>query len=97
MNNHEHDRFIQDENTTFIFGCINPFCGHGNPLLPNRYKVPKRTKEVEMKLLMHINRKLMIEVRLLDTNKINIIECPDDLEACSKAFADLKNEIKGIE
>ena len=89
MTDHEHDRFLSEEHTMFIFGCINPFCGHGSPALPKRYKIPKETNEVKLKLLSHLNRKVTMGVTIKETGKRVVFECDDNLVACSKAFASI--------
>lgn len=86
MNDHEHDRFLMVRDDFFIFGCINPFCGHGDPPLPNSHKIPNETKKVTMKLLSHKDRKLEIEVTVKKNSNKTILACDDNLEACRDAF-----------
>ena len=85
----KHSRFIQDEEHAFIFGCINPFCGHGSPALPNRYKIPKETNQIMMKLLSHRDRKLEIEVTIKENGGKVILVCDDNLKSCADAFANI--------
>ena len=87
---HEHDRFLGEREDALHFGCVNPFCGHGNPALPNHYKVPLESKDVTMKLLSHENDLLKIEVTPKDPQYgPAILECEDNFEACGQAFGQL--------
>ena len=91
MDEHEHDRYLYQRNGHLHFGCINPFCGHGNPALPRHYEVPLNSKDVTMRLLGHENRKLKIEVTPKDTQyDAAILESDDNLESCVKAFKELQ-------
>ncbi len=87
---HEHDRFLGEREGALHFGCVNPFCGHGNPALPNHHKIPLDSKDVTMKLLSHENGKMRVEVTPKDQQySPTILECEDNLEACGQAFGQL--------
>lgn len=93
---HEHDRFLGERDGNLIFGCVNPFCGHGNPALPKHYKIPLESKDVTMKLLEHGEGKLRLEVTPKDTTySSTILECEDNLEACGEGFNQLVFAEKG--
>ena len=48
---HEHDRFLYEKDGKLHYGCINPFCGHGDPALPNHWAVPMETDVVKLRLV----------------------------------------------
>lgn len=90
MSEHEHDRFLYEKDGALHFGCINPFCGHGDPALPKHYRIPLDTFYVVMKLISHEGRELKIDV----TPKASqyapaILTTEDNLEACAKGFKEL--------
>lgn len=95
---HNHDRYLREEKDVLIFGCINPFCCHGNFGLPNHWKIPKETKAVKMKVVSHKNRYLELELTLKKqirehkSGAIVVIECADNLWACKIEFNKLFNE-----
>ncbi len=87
---HEHDRFLYEKDGELHFGCINPFCGHGNPALPRHYSVPLDSEDVTMKLLSHEKGKIKIKVTCKEPPIYSaILECEDNLEACGQAFGQL--------
>lgn len=87
---HEHDRFLYKKDGFLHFGCINPFCGHGDPALPQHFEIPLNSKDVTMKLLTHKDRRLRIEVTPKEAGwKPAILECEDNLEACNEGFRKL--------
>jgi len=87
---HEHDRFLYEEDGVLHFGCTNPFCGHGNPALPNHYKIPLDSKDLTMKLLSHQGGELKIEITPKDTQyQPVILTAEDNLEACAESFRNL--------
>ena len=91
MSDHEHDRFLYQEDGYLHFGCVNPFCGHGNPALPKHYKVPQDSKDVAMQLLSHKHREMEIEVWPKDESYgPAILKCADNLEACRERFKALQ-------
>lgn len=86
---HEHDRFLYEKDGYLHFGCINPFCGHGNPALPNHYKVPLDSEDVVMRLVKHEAGKLEIEVtaKVKDPEYAStLLQSDDNFEACGQAF-----------
>lgn len=85
-NNHEHDRFLYEKDGYLHFGCINPFCGHGDPALPNHWKVPMQFEGGCMKLLYHIGRKVAIEVTRYSTGEKTTLVTDNNLEACREEF-----------
>lgn len=77
------------------FGCINPFCGHGNPALPHHWELPMNTKAMALKLVAHsrTNRRVIFKVTLkadsptgLKAGAVRIITADDNLEACKTTF-----------
>lgn len=88
---HEHDRFLEEKGGALHFGCINPFCGHGNPALPRHYEIPLDSKDVTMKLVNHGYGRMQIEVTPKDPDYAStILDCEDNLEACGQGFRQLK-------
>ncbi|KAF0145085.1 MAG: hypothetical protein FD156_1196 [Nitrospirae bacterium] len=88
---HEHDRFLYLKDGFMHFGCINPFCMHGNPGLPHYWRLPMDTTDWSLSI-SHKDRKLHIVVTLKVSGKtfkageeITII-ADDNLESCSKEF-----------
>ena len=97
-----HDAFLKVENGVLYFGCENPFCCHGNPGLPNRWRIPLESKGFKMELLEHV-RGERLRIRMttqiercgLPAGTCHILECEDTLNACSEAFCELWPEVKG--
>lgn len=89
---YEHDRFLYESDGNLHFGCVNPFCGHGNPALPNHYKVPIETDTMTLRLVSHENRKVTLEATIkVDRGDFKAgqkvtLEAADNLEACKKEF-----------
>ena len=87
---HEHDRFLGEYEGALHFGCVNPFCGHGNPALPFHKKIPLDSEDVTMKLLSHENGMMKVEMKPQDPEYGSVIlECEDNLAACGEAFGKL--------
>ena len=91
MAGHEHDRFLYERDSFLHFGCVNPFCGHGNPALPNHYRIPLETKELSMRLLSHKDRKVELELTRKDNGGQIVLTAGDSLEECKKAFEQIFN------
>lgn len=90
---HEHDRFLYEGDGALNFGCVNPFCGHGDPALPRRHRIPLDNKDVTMKLLSHENGEMRVEVTPKDPQwQPAVMTCQDNLEECSNAFTRLQFE-----
>lgn len=88
---HDHDRFLYEKDGSLHFGCVNPFCGHGDPALPKHYAIPLDSKDVTMKFLNHGFGRIQIEVTPKDPEYTStILDCKDNLEECSKSFKQLK-------
>lgn len=91
--NHKHDRFLYEKNGELHYGCINPFCGHGNPALPNHWAVPMETDVVKLRLISHKDRRIALEltwkVDFLEHHKGEVmqVEMPDNLEANKAEFS----------
>ena len=92
MADHEHDRFLYEKDSFLHFGCVNPFCGHGNPALPHHYKIPLETKELSMKLLSHKDRRVEMQLTGKDSGGQTVLTAGDSLEECKEAFDRLRNE-----
>jgi len=88
---HEHDRFLYEKDGALHFGCVNPFCGHGHPALPNHYRIPLETKELSMRLLSHKDRKVELELTRKDNGGQVVLAAGDSLEECKEAFDQLFN------
>ncbi len=92
---HEHDRFLYEKDGNLHYGCINPFCGHGDPALPNRWKVPTETDCVKMRIISHEERKIFVELTWkIDhlghkEGETQLITMPDNLEDDKAEFAKL--------
>lgn len=91
---HEHDRFLGESDGALHFGCINPFCGHGDPALPNHYKIPLDSNDVTMKLLSHKEGGLEIEITARETGKTATMVVDDNLEACSEGFRNITAKLQ---
>lgn len=78
---YEHDRFLYEKDGNLHFGCVNPFCGHGNPALPNHYRVPMETDTMTLKFISHKNRQVTLEAA-------------DNLKACEEEFNKVFNPDK---
>lgn len=99
MNDHEHDRFLYERDGALHFGCINPFCGHGDPALPHHYTVPLDSRDVTMRLVGHSNREITLGLTLKrPTGKIMagtevVMISADNFEACYKEFERILNTV----
>jgi hypothetical protein len=88
----EHNRFLHVKDEAIYFGCINPFCGHGDPALPNHWKIPLETESIRITVASHLNRKVVFEIHLKTdvvnhkSGEIVKIVCADNLPACQLAF-----------
>jgi len=88
----EHMAFLGEREGALHFGCRNPFCGHGNPALPNHWKLPCETPDMVLKLISHKDGKVTFEVTLKkDAGKFKAgepitIEADDNLSACKDEF-----------
>lgn len=88
----EHMAFLGQREGILHFGCRNPFCGHGNPALPNHWEIPCETNDMTLKLIAHKDGKVKFEVMpKKSAGKFKMgepitIEADDNLEACKKAF-----------
>jgi len=86
MSDHEHDRFLLEKEGKLIYGCVNPFCGHGDPALPHRWGVPMESDVVKLRVVSHKDRMLTLEltwkVDHLGHNKGEVMQVtiPDNLE-----------------
>lgn len=89
--NHAHDRYLYQKDGFLHFGCINPFCGHGDPALPHHYKVPLELKELSVRLLSHKDRKLKLEITRKDTGGQAFLTAGDSLAECKEVFDQLFN------
>lgn len=92
MFDYEHDRYLYEKDGFLHFGCINPFCGHGDPALPKHYKIHMEIPAMSLKVVSHQDRKLIIEATLKrdgDSFKAGTkvtIEADDNLDSCKEAF-----------
>ena len=101
---HEHDRFLYAKEGKLHYGCINPFCGHGNPALPNHWTVPMETDVVKMLLVSHEDRKVIVELNwkedFLEHHKGEIMQVtmPDNLPDNKTEFDKIfkPNQPKGL-
>lgn len=91
---HEHDRFLYERDGYLHFGCVNPFCGHGDPALPNHFTVPLETKGLSMRLLSHTDRKVELQITRKDNGAQVVLSAGDSLKECEEAFAQLFNSIR---
>lgn len=89
---HEHDRFLFEKEGFLHFGCINPFCGHGDPALPHHWKIPMDTRDFSVSSITHKDRKLSFTVvpkrdgaNVKAGASITII-ADDNLESCKNEF-----------
>lgn len=92
MFDHEHDRFLYEKDSFLHFGCINPFCGHGDPALPNHYKIPMEIPAMSIQVIEHKERKLTIEATIKRDagefkcgQKVTLV-ADDNLESCKQEF-----------
>ena len=88
----EHMAFLGQRDGALYFGCRNPFCGHGNPALPNHWKIPYDTKDMTLKLISHEKGKVSFEVTPKKTagkfqagEPITVV-ADDNLPACKEEF-----------
>lgn len=92
---HKHDRFLYEKDVKLHYGCINPFCGHGNPALPNHWTVPMETDVVKLRVVSHEDRKLTLELTWKvdhlkhHQGEITAIVMPDNLEDNKKMFNEI--------
>lgn len=100
MFDHEHDRYLYEKDGSLHFGCINPFCGHGDPALPNHYQVPMETDTMALQVISHQDRKLTLEATIKETKgefkegqKVTLV-ADDNLEACKVEFDKIFNPQK---
>ena len=85
----EHMAFLGEREGALHFGCRNPFCGRGDPALPNHWKIPCETPDVVLKLISHKDGKVPFEVTLKrDAGRFKAItlEADDNLPACHDEF-----------
>lgn len=88
----EHMAFLGERDGCLHFGCRNPFCGHGNPALPNHWRIPCDVQDMTIKLVAHKDRKLTFEITpKRDAGKFKSGEpitlvADDNLEACKEEF-----------
>jgi len=62
MGDFEHSRFLYAKDGFLHFGCVNPFCGHGDPALPNHWQIPMETNAIRIRLLSHKHRHVTFEI-----------------------------------
>lgn len=88
----EHNRFLYVRNGSMHFGCINPFCGHGDPALPRHWAIPLETEAIRISLASHRDRKVTFEIHLKKdianhkTGEIVKLVCADNLVDCQTTF-----------
>lgn len=88
----EHNRFLYVCDGHVHFGCTNPFCGHGNPALPNHWEIPLETEGIRIVVASHLNRKVVFRVYLKKdvvnhkSGEVVEISCADNLPACQAVF-----------
>jgi len=88
----EHNRFLCVQNGKMIFGCVNPFCGHGDPALPNRWEIPVETEAIRISVASHRERKITFEIHPKEdigsfaAGHIVKLVCADNLPACQETF-----------
>jgi len=95
--NHEHDRFLYTKDGFMIFGCINPFCGHGDPALPNHWAIPMETDAITIVSAKHNKKERLVtfEVRFKKDigrfKKGDVVQlpCADNFVCCKAIFNDL--------
>lgn len=91
----EHSRFLSVNDGFLQFGCINPFCGHGNPALPRHWSIPLETKSITISVVSHKDRLVTFavflkkSVRKHEAGETVELICADNLVACKTAFAEL--------
>jgi hypothetical protein len=99
----QHDRFLFCKEGKMHFGCLNPFCMHGNPGLPNYWALPMETKQLKVEIIQHtpgnynIDGTIEIAMMVKGTDEKRIIKCSDNLEACSNEFEKVFLEAKDAE
>ena len=97
---HEHDRFLRVEDSNLVFGCINPFCCHGNVGLPNVVRIPMETRTVSIKVVSHKDRHLKLEVTLKEQvgdnvkGKMFTLDFADNLWECKVRFGKFLERLK---
>jgi len=88
----EHNRLLYVLDGNIHFGCVNPFCGHGDPALPNHWEIPLETEAIRITVASHLNRKVVFEIHLKTdvanhkADEVVKITCDDNLPACQSAF-----------
>lgn len=88
----EHNRFLYVRNDAMHFGCINPFCGHGDPALPNHWEIPCETEAIRITVASHRDRTVTFEIHPKKdianhkAGEIVKLVCADNLKACQEAF-----------
>lgn len=92
---HEHDRLLNSKNGKLVFGCINPFCEHGDLDLPNRWEILMETSSVTVSVrhdpknrIAHFDVYLKTNVGKHYKGKFAQFDCQDDLVSCRTAFHD---------
>lgn len=87
-----HEAFLNQDNEYFYFGCRNPFCGHGNPALPNRARVRKEAQGYSVSLVSHQGKRCVFNLTLkLSVGEFKIgdvipFEVDDNLPAFEEAL-----------
>lgn len=90
--NFEHNRFLYVGDERLHFGCVNPFCGHGNPALPNHWEIPIETEAIRIALVSHDSRQVVFNVYIKKSfanhkaGDVETVKCADNLPACQEAF-----------
>lgn len=88
----EHMAFLGEREGKLHFGCRNPFCGHGNPALPNHWEIPCETEDVTLKVISHKSGIVTFAVTpKRDAGKFKAgqpiaLMANDNLEACKEEF-----------
>lgn len=92
MFDHEHDRFLRVKDGCMHFGCVNPFCGHGDPALPNHWELPMNIPTMTLKVVSHEARKLKVAITLkrdsgeFKAGQTVTVVADDNLESCKAEF-----------
>ena len=90
--NFEHNRFLYVRDEKLHFGCVNPFCGHGDPALPKHWEIPLETEAIRISVASHRDRLIHFEIHTKKdivnhkAGEIVKLTCADDLPACQEAF-----------
>lgn len=58
----EHMAFLGVRDGKLHFGCRNPFCGHGNPALPNHWAIPCETDDMTVDLVSNKSGKVTFKI-----------------------------------